>query len=715
MYNFYHYVMKKFLYFLAASVAVVLVFGCREKDEPNETPDVGPQIDPVEYSISGRVEKGPFLKDSKVSLQPLDASFQSVGEPVEVSVSDNLGNYNLGKVSLDCPYAELTATGKFLNEVNESLVESPVTLRALVDLKDKSKVNVNILTHLEYARVKALMAAGWKYEFAVAQAREEIVEAFGLGGFEVGDFSQYGISEGTDQSAALILASISAILHCDDEEIAAYIDKLSKEFGTDGSFSEESKTFISENKEIMSWSVDEIATYIKHIYSELGETIEVKNLRYYFDWDENGIVGDESVPEGGSVKLDKTELNVPAAGGKYSVNVDSPVTVYLEKHGPEPEDYEGGLIQPETINIYDINRDGFIKMEVSLKGNTLSVDIAPNKGNVVVDSVIVLYDFFGTEVASLAVKQETEDIDGIPGLSEDGKALINTLFSDMNEALDWWNYLGPSQDPRTLFLESFWTSWYNTINQFNSVKSIDAKDLNVYGPYFDFYLALSYFHLESVFGDVPYVADGSTYEGVGLPRTPQSEVVSNIVTMLEASLEAVEEKPVAANSVSDCFFVSKDCVRLLLAEVYMESGDFRKAVALLNAVSLKSPVDEILVVKNYYAPFSKPQLVFGWGDYLCDLAECELALGNKSRAVEIINSFYHWIGGGGYDQVSEYWDLREELEVMREHIPPTRLFLFRRRNGFLEQFYNLKEYEKMWPIPESVMANNPGWKQNPGY
>ena len=233
--------MKKFLYVLAASVAVVMLFGCREKEEPNDAPNDEPQVEPVEYTISGRIEKGPYLKDSKVSLQPLDASFQAVGEPVEVSVSDNLGSYNLGKVSLDCPYAELTATGKFLNEVNESLVESPVTLHALVDLKDKSKVNVNILTHLEYARVKTLMAAGGKYEFAVAQAREEIVEAFGLGGFEVGDFSQYGISEGTDQSAALILASISAILHCDDEEIAAYIDKLSKEFGTDGSFSEEQR------------------------------------------------------------------------------------------------------------------------------------------------------------------------------------------------------------------------------------------------------------------------------------------------------------------------------------------------------------------------------------------------------------------------------------------------------------------------------------------
>ncbi|SKC47951.1 hypothetical protein SAMN06298215_1139 [Bacteroidales bacterium WCE2008] len=702
--------MKKFLYVLAASVAVVLVFGCREKDEPNDEP----QEKPVEYTISGRVEKGPFLKDSKVSLQPLDASFQAVGEPVEVSVSDNLGRYDLGKVSLDCPYAELTATGKFFNEVSESVVETPVTLRALVNLKDKSKVNVNILTHLEYARVKTLLAAGVKYEYAAAMARSELVEAFGLGGFTIGDFSEYGIAEGTDQSAALILASISAILHCEDEEIAAYIDNLSKEFEADGSFSEEYKTTISKNKEIMSWNVDKIAPYIKEIYSGLGETIEVKNLRNYIDWDENGVVGDESVPEGYSVNLDKTELKVPAAGGKYTVNVDSPVALYLEKHGPETEDQEIKPIQPETVNIYDVDMDGVVRMTVSLEGETLTVDVAPNKGKVVADSVIVLYDFFGTEVASLAVKQEVEDIDGIPGLSEDGKALINTLFSDMNKALDWWNYLGPSQDPRTLFLESFWTSWYNTINQFNSVKSIDAKDLNVYGPYFDFYLALSYFHLESVFGDVPYVADGSTYEGVGLPRTPQSEVVSNIVTMLEASLEAVEEKPVSTNSVSDCFFVSKDCVRLLLAEVNMESGDFRKAAALLNAVSLKNPVDEILVVKNYYDPFSKPQLVFGWGDYLCDLAECELALGNKSRAVEIINSFYYWIGGG-YEQVREYWDLREELEVMRELIPPTRLFLFRRRNGFLEQFYNLKEYQKMWPIPESVMVRNPGWKQNPGY
>ncbi|MBR6362521.1 MAG: hypothetical protein IKR88_04485 [Bacteroidales bacterium] len=703
--------MKKFLYFLAASVAVVLVFGCREKDEPNETPDVGPQIDPVEYTISGRVEKGPFLKDSKVSLQPLDASFQSVGEPVEVSVSDNLGSYDLGKVSLDCPYAELTATGKFLNEVNESLVESPVTLRALVDLKDKSKVNVNILTHLEYARVKALMAAGGTYESAAAQARGELVKAFGLGGFEVGDFSQYGISEGTDQSAALILASFSAILQCDNEEIAAYIDKLSKEFGTDGSFSEESKTFISENKEIMSWSVDEIATYIKHIYSELGETIEVKNLRNYFDWDENGVVGDESVPEGGSVKLDKTELNVPAAGGKYSVNVDSPVTVYLEKHGPETEDHEIKPIQPETLNIYDVDMDGVVQMTVSLEGKTLTVDVAPNKGKVVADSVIVLYDFFGTEVASLAVKQEKED--GIPGLSEDGKDLMKSVFSDLNKALFRWNSLGNVQDPRDLHLEDSWMSWYYTINRINFVKSLDAQNLNVYRPYFDFYLALSYFYLESVWGDVPYVADGSTYDGYGLPRTPQSEVVSNIVTMLEASLEAVDEKPVAANSVSDCFFVSKDCVRLLLAEVYMESGDFRKAAALLNAVSLKNPVDEILVVENYSDPGSKPQVVFGWGDYMCDLAECELALGNRSRAVEIINSFYDWIDRG-YDKVSENSDLMEEIELIRE-MTWTRIFLFWRRNGYLKDSFGLKDYQMLWPIPESILVLNPGWKQNPGY
>ncbi len=699
--------MKKFLYVLAASVAVLMLFGCREKDEPNDEP----QEKPVEYTISGRVEKGPFLKDSKVSLQPLDASFQAVGEPVEVSVSDNLGSYDLGKVSLDCPYAELSATGKFLNEVNESLVESPVTLRALVNLKDKSKINVNILTHLEYARVKTLMATGGTYESAAAQARGELVKAFGLGGFEVGDFSQYGIAEGTDQSAALILASISAILQCDNEEIAAYIDKLGKEFGTDGSFSEESMASISESKEIMSWSVDEIATYIKHIYSELGETIEVKNLRNYFDWDENGVVGDEYVPEGSSVKLDKTDLNVPAAGGKYTVNVDSPVALYLEKHGPETEDQEIKPIQPETVNIYDVDMDGVVQMTVCLEGKTLTVDVAPNKGKVVADSVIVLYDFFGTEVASLTVKQERED--GIPGLSEDGKNLMKSVFSDLNKALFRWNYLGTVQDPQDLHLEDSWMSWYNTISRINSVKSIDAQNLNVYRPYFDFYLALSYFYLESVWGDVPYVADGSTYGGDGLPRTPRSEVVSNIVTMLEASLEAVEEKPVVAESVSDCFFVSKDYVRLLLAEVYMEAGYFRKAAALLNAVSLKNPVDEILVVENYSDPGSKPQVVFGWIDYMCDLAECELALGNKSRVVEIVNSVYDWIDGG-YDKVSEDSDLMEELEFIRE-LNSARLFLFWRRNGYLKDSFGLKDYQMLWPIPESVMVSNPGWKQNPGY
>lgn len=51
-------------------------------------------------------------------------------------------------------YAELETNGYFYNETEGEESRAPITLNALVDLSEKGMVNVNLITHLEFGRVK---------------------------------------------------------------------------------------------------------------------------------------------------------------------------------------------------------------------------------------------------------------------------------------------------------------------------------------------------------------------------------------------------------------------------------------------------------------------------------------------------------------------------------------------------------------------------------
>ena len=132
-----------------------MITSCKENgfDEPFE---------PQTYDIQGKVEKGPFISGSTLSIQPMDSKLQVLGSVYNTAITDDLGNFMLGSKEFSTPYAEFMANGYFFNEVKGDLSNGTLTLRALVDLQDNTTVNVNLLTHLKYARIKNLVSSGKK-------------------------------------------------------------------------------------------------------------------------------------------------------------------------------------------------------------------------------------------------------------------------------------------------------------------------------------------------------------------------------------------------------------------------------------------------------------------------------------------------------------------------------------------------------------------------
>lgn len=265
------------------------------------------------------------------------------------------------------------------------LSEGTIKLDAIVDLKDNSTINVNVLTHLKSKRIHHLVTTkGMTFKEANAQAQKELLTQFGLQQYASKDASQFSLTSGDDASGALIAISSLVLTDRSDAEIVEYLSILSDEFGKEGAFSQETKKKIQSGKNYLNARLDSISENIKNRYKDLGLEVKVKDLAYYFDWDNDGIAGNE-IDGSESVTLSASELNVPAEGGEYSITVKSDKTYYLIPPSHESnsdsetemtpgvgENFYGGLYE-SGANIPTPS----IKYDKTIANNIITIKIEP--------------------------------------------------------------------------------------------------------------------------------------------------------------------------------------------------------------------------------------------------------------------------------------------------------------------------------------------------
>lgn len=142
-------------------VSVCLSFtACSTNDEKGEELTTKGQI-------TGKLEKGPFLQGSKVTLYELNNNLSQTGKSYKTNTTNDLGEFSFdSSLTLNSQYAELETNGYFYNETEGEESRAPITLNALVDLSGKEMTNVNLITHLEFGRVKKLVQDGKSFKDA---------------------------------------------------------------------------------------------------------------------------------------------------------------------------------------------------------------------------------------------------------------------------------------------------------------------------------------------------------------------------------------------------------------------------------------------------------------------------------------------------------------------------------------------------------------------
>ncbi|WP_407441904.1 fibrobacter succinogenes major paralogous domain-containing protein [Fibrobacter sp.] len=191
-----------------------------------EQPDV---VKVKDKSIAGVSQKGPFVTGSAVKLYELDGeTYAQTGRSFTGKITSNYGEFEISSVTLASQYALLEASGYYRNEVSGKMSGGTITLNALTDLSDRKKVNINLLTHLEYERALYLVGTGVNVSAAKKQAEAEIFKAFGIQGDFANseDLNIFGEGEG---DAALLALSI--LMQGDRSE--AKLTELLTKFATD--------------------------------------------------------------------------------------------------------------------------------------------------------------------------------------------------------------------------------------------------------------------------------------------------------------------------------------------------------------------------------------------------------------------------------------------------------------------------------------------------
>lgn len=255
---------------LCAFALTLFLLSCKEDPVPV------PEEKLKEYDVMGSAQKGPFINGSSVMIYDLDTDFKPTGRTFQVN-TDAKGHFELSGLKLSSDYVQMVADGFYYNEVSGDLSDERLMLKAFVNLTGKSEININVLTNLEYERIRYLMASqSLSYQSARSQSQNEILKIFNMESLQVGDAESLDIAKSGEGDGVLL--AVSAILQ--GSRSTAEVSKLQADMITDmkedGILNDTiiQSSLISHSREL---NLNNIKDNVINKYKELGILLSVVN------------------------------------------------------------------------------------------------------------------------------------------------------------------------------------------------------------------------------------------------------------------------------------------------------------------------------------------------------------------------------------------------------------------------------------------------------
>ena len=138
--------MKQRSMFLCLFIITVMYFiGCEES--PAEGEDFH-----VTVSLSGAIQKGPFLNGTSVLVTELNSELTPTGRTFTSQIENNAGLFQLPSIEYSSKYVELKADGFYFDEIQNESSSAPLTLYAISDITYFIPIPIVIIVGLQVIR-----------------------------------------------------------------------------------------------------------------------------------------------------------------------------------------------------------------------------------------------------------------------------------------------------------------------------------------------------------------------------------------------------------------------------------------------------------------------------------------------------------------------------------------------------------------------------------
>ena len=240
------------------------------------------------FSFSGKVQKGPFVTGTTITVNELNESLGQTGMSFTTSITSDDGSFSLSNIEMESDLALLSGNGFYFNEVLGQLSSAQITLQALADLSGDETVNINVLTHITKARIETLVREGKSFSDAKRQAEGEFQDFLGVTEHFNQGFEQMSIASQGNFNAMLLAFSIILqrpsnnimVIPTLPAELTWLMTNLSTDFADNGAVNNEALV----DTLLYNISIQNrihIRRYLQNYYSGLGLSVEIPDFESY--------------------------------------------------------------------------------------------------------------------------------------------------------------------------------------------------------------------------------------------------------------------------------------------------------------------------------------------------------------------------------------------------------------------------------------------------
>ena len=186
--------------------------------------------------ISGYFQGGQFLKNSKIVIHDLNAGFKPNGRTYRTTTINNIGYYEIGNIKSESGFIQISGTGICYNELSayQEIDSVPLQLYCIADIRTKSEININILTHLEYKRVLSLVHNGMEFSIAKNKAQAEMLHLINLHEAVTTNSEDINRITNSNNNKALLALSLVAVGFRSNKLLQPFLTKISDDMQHDG-------------------------------------------------------------------------------------------------------------------------------------------------------------------------------------------------------------------------------------------------------------------------------------------------------------------------------------------------------------------------------------------------------------------------------------------------------------------------------------------------